>query len=87
MLHSLGKSGTDPKIFRTTRESGIPLNALLGRMVVALVILGINLSSHDVYDALGGPISTRGFIDWLIIALSYFRFRKAFWHRVRKCQC
>ncbi|WP_371863478.1 amino acid permease [Lacticaseibacillus zhaodongensis] len=78
MLWAMGGTGFAPRIFSKTSDRGIPLPALLlTSFVGALTFLTSILGPH-VYELLVTASGLTGFIAWLGIAVSHYRFRRAF---------
>jgi lysine-specific permease len=79
MLWYLSKRGHVPKIFSNINRRGVPLNALLATTLVAsLAFLSSFFGNGTVYFWLVNASSLCGFIAWLGIAVSHYRFRKAY---------
>ncbi len=79
MLWYLSKKGHVPHIFSRVNAQGIPMAALLGTTVVAmLTFLSSLFGNGKVYYWLISASSISGFIAWLGIAISHYRFRKAY---------
>lgn len=79
MLWYLSTKGHAPKIFSTLNSRGIPLMALLATTVVgALAFLSSIYGNGVVYIWLLNASGLSGFITWFGIALSHYRFRRAY---------
>lgn len=78
MLFSLGVNGDAPSIFARTNSRGIPMPALLVTSIVGLVIFGTSIGDSHIYTFLVSASGLSGFITWLGIAISHYRFRRAF---------
>lgn len=79
MLWYLAKKGHVPAIFAKVNKRGVPMNALLATTAVAfLAFLSSFFGSGQVYFWLLNASSLGGFIAWLGIAISHYRFRKAY---------
>ncbi|MDO5746565.1 MAG: amino acid permease [Actinomycetaceae bacterium] len=79
MLYSLAKEGKAPKIFTKVTSHGVPMNALIATTVVGMLCFLTSLiGSGAAYLWLVNASGLAGFITWLGIALSHYRFRKAF---------
>lgn len=78
MLWSMSKQGIAPKQFERTNHRGVPISALLATTVVGLITFLTSIFGHQVYMFLVAASGLTGFIAWLGIAISHYRFRKAF---------
>lgn len=79
MLWYLSTKGHAPKIFSTLNSRGIPFMALLATTVVgALAFLSSIYGNGVVYMWLLNASGLSGFITWFGIALSHYRFRRAY---------
>jgi len=79
MLWYLAKKGHVPAIFSKVTRRGVPLNALIATTLIAmLAFLSSLFGNGKVYFWLINASSLSGFIAWLGIAISHYRFRKAY---------
>ncbi|WJQ82741.1 amino acid permease [Brevibacillus brevis] len=79
MLWNLAKEGKAPKWFVKVTSNGVPINALiLTALIGALAFLSSLFGEGEVYVWLLNASGMSGFIAWLGIAISHYRFRKAF---------
>ncbi|MCY1349037.1 Lysine-specific permease [compost metagenome] len=79
MLYNLATEGRAPRIFARLTRNGVPLVALLATTAVgALCFLTSLFESKSVYLWLLNLSGMTGFIAWLGIAVSHYRFRKGF---------
>lgn len=79
MLWYLAKEGHVPRIFAKISTRGVPIFALLATTAVAmLAFLSSLFGNGKVYFWLLSASSLSGFIAWLGIAISHYRFRKAY---------
>jgi lysine-specific permease len=79
MLWYLGKAGHVPAIFAKVNKRGVPMYALAATTLVAmLAFLSSLYGNGTVYFWLINASSLSGFIAWLGIAISHYRFRKAY---------
>ncbi|WP_019119530.1 amino acid permease [Brevibacillus massiliensis] len=79
MLWVLAKEGHAPKFLAKLNSRGVPLNALLATTVVgALAYLSSLFGDGAVYIWLLNASGMSGFIAWLGIAISHYRFRRAY---------
>jgi lysine-specific permease len=78
MLYSLAVNGKAPGVFKRTLPTGIPIFALCGTSTIVILLYGINSVAHDVYSTLIKASSLAGFVNWLTIGVSHYRFRRGF---------
>lgn len=79
MLYTLATQGMAPRIFARTSASGVPVYALAATTVVAAMCFASYLASAEViYIWLLNLSGMTGFIAWLGIAVSHYRFRKGY---------
>ncbi|GAA0336844.1 amino acid permease [Morganella psychrotolerans] len=79
MLYTLARSGKAPKIFGKLSKGGVPRNALIATTVVAaLCFLTSMFGNQSVYLWLLNASGMTGFIAWLGIAISHYRFRRGY---------
>ena len=79
MLYSMAVEGKAPKIFAKVSKRGVPLNALIVTTIIGMAaFLGSLVGEGTVYLWLVNASGVAGFIAWLGIAISHYRFRKAF---------
>jgi len=79
MLWYLAKQGHVPAIFARVNKRGVPMYALIATTCVALLaFLSSFFGNGAVYFWLLNASSLSGFIAWLGIAVSHYRFRKAY---------
>lgn len=79
MLWYLAKEGHVPAIFSKVNKRGVPIPALIATTLVAmLAFLSSFFGNGTVYFWLINASSLSGFIAWLGIAISHYRFRKAY---------
>lgn len=78
MLYSQAREGYAPRIFGYVNRRGIPVFALLGTAVVAVLAFLTQFIGKEAYNYLIGASGLCGFIAWLGIAISHWRFRRAF---------
>lgn len=79
MLWYLAKQGHVPKIFSKVTKRGVPIYALAATTVIAaFAFLSSLFGNGKVYFWLLNASSLGGFIAWLGIAISHYRFRKAY---------
>lgn len=79
MLYTLACEGKAPKIFAKLSKKGVPRNALyLTTAVAMLCFLTSTIDNHQVYAWLLNTSGMTGFIAWLGIAISHYRFRRGY---------
>ncbi|QOQ38359.1 amino acid permease [Trueperella pecoris] len=79
MLYGLAKSGQAPRVFGTTTRRGIPMAALLATTFVgAASFLTSLIGDGGAYTWLVNASGLAGFITWVGIAWSHFKFRRAY---------
>jgi len=79
MLYALAKEGKAPKIFSRLSHSGVPRMALLATTFIAMLcFLTSMFEDRQVYLWLLNLSGMTGFIAWLGIAISHYRFRKGY---------
>lgn len=78
MLYSLAKDKYAPQIFAKTTKSGIPFYALLATILVSLLTFTTSIFGQKIYMWLVAASGLTGFIAWVGIAMSHYRFRRAF---------
>ena len=79
MLFTLAREGKAPKFFGKLSKNGVPRNALYATTVVAgLCFLSSMYGNQTVYLWLLNTSGMTGFIAWLGIAISHYRFRRGY---------
>lgn len=79
MLYALAKEGKAPKIFSRLSSTGVPRFALLATTFVAMLCFLTSMyKDQEVYLWLLNMSGMTGFIAWLGIAISHYRFRKGY---------
>jgi lysine-specific permease len=79
MLWTMAKEGKAPKFLAKVNHRGIPFNALIVTTIVGMLAFLTSLfGDGTVYTWLLNASGLSGFIAWLGIAISHFRFRRAF---------
>lgn len=77
MLYSLSRHGDAPRIFSKLNQRGIPFAALIGTTTVGLFTFLMSIFGTQIYTFLVSASGLTGFIAWLGIAISHYRFRRA----------
>ncbi|WP_084309622.1 amino acid permease [Pseudomonas jinjuensis] len=79
MLYTMATQGKAPKLFTKLSESGVPRRALYATTLIgALCFLSSFVGDKVIYTWLLNTSGMCGFIVWLGIAISHYRFRKGF---------
>ncbi len=79
MLYSLAKEGKAPKLFVRLNERGVPVMALLATAAIGVfAFLTSILGDGGAYTWLINVSGLSGFIVWVGISWSHFRFRRAY---------
>ncbi len=79
MLYTLASEGKAPRIFAKLSKGGVPRNALYATTIVAaLCFLSSMFGNQTVYLWLLNTSGMTGFIAWLGIAISHYRFRRGY---------
>jgi lysine-specific permease len=79
MLYNLATEGKAPRMFAKLSKGGVPRNALYATTVVAaLCFLSSMYGNQSVYMWLLNTSGMTGFIAWLGIAISHYRFRRGY---------
>lgn len=79
MLWNMAREGRAPRVFARLDHRGVPMNALYATAAVAaLCLLTYFVSEKEVYFWLLNMSGMCGFIVWLGIAISHYRFRKGY---------
>ncbi|HCN26118.1 MAG TPA: gamma-aminobutyrate permease, partial [Weissella cibaria] len=79
MLYAMAQEGKAPKIFgRVNINTGIPVPALLATVAVGLLTFVTSVFGPGIYYYLVAASGLTGFIAWIGIAISHYRFRRAF---------
>ncbi|MFW2147489.1 amino acid permease [Acinetobacter sp. TY1] len=79
MLWNMAKNGSAPKTFAKLDVRGVPMNALYATTAIAaLCFLTTFIGEQQVFTWLLNMSGMCGFIVWLGIAISHYRFRKGY---------
>lgn len=79
MLYAMGKDGLAPKRFSDVNRKGVPIPSLLATGVVVVIIFLVERLANGAYEYIVAASGMTGFIAWLGIAISHYRFRRAFY--------
>jgi len=79
MLYALAKEGKAPKVFLKLNKRGVPVPALIMTAALGLfAFLTSLIGEGTAYTWLVNISGVSGFIAWIGIAISHYRFRRAF---------
>jgi lysine-specific permease len=79
MLFDMARKGSAPKAFGKLDTRGVPMNALYATTAIAaLCFLTTFIGEQEVFNWLLNMSGMCGFIVWLGIAISHYRFRKGY---------
>lgn len=79
MLYSMAKEGQAPRIFAKLNKRGVPVAGMILTCAIGtLAFLASFFGDGIVYIWLMNAIGITGFIFWLGISISHYRFRKAY---------
>ncbi|WP_293765312.1 amino acid permease [uncultured Aquitalea sp.] len=79
MLYAMAHNGMAPRLFGRVSANGVPRNALYATTVVACLCFLTSLFKSDaVYMWLLNSSGMTGFIAWLGVAISHYRFRRGY---------
>ncbi|TCH63504.1 amino acid permease [Acinetobacter sp. ANC 4862] len=79
MLFDMARQGRAPKWFAKLDPRGVPMNALYATTAIAaLCFLTTFIGEQEVFNWLLNMSGMCGFIVWLGIAISHYRFRKGY---------
>ncbi|KAI1086339.1 proline-specific permease [Rostrohypoxylon terebratum] len=81
VLYSMAVNGQAPRIFSLTTSRGVPWVAVLSTLAVGcLAFLNVSNSGAQVFTWFTNISTISGFIAWIVILVTYLRFRKAMEH-------
>lgn len=78
ILFSQSMEGFMWKGFRVVNRRGVPIISFLAVSLLSLGLWGLQFIGPNVYNYLISATSLGGFIEWLGIAISHYRFRRGF---------
>ncbi|MFJ5714556.1 amino acid permease [Neobacillus sp. NPDC093127] len=79
IMYAMAKDGQAPRIFTKVTKSGVPVAALVATTLIGmLAFLASFVGDGKIYLWLMNSVGVTTFIFWLGIALSHYRFRKAY---------
>ncbi|KAH8427865.1 uncharacterized protein LDX57_005570 [Aspergillus melleus] len=77
-LYSLACGGHAPKVFARCNRNGVPYVAVISTWAIGLLsYLNLSSSGANVFYWFTNITTVGGFINWVLIAIAYLRFRKA----------
>ncbi|KAK6953264.1 hypothetical protein Daesc_005565 [Daldinia eschscholtzii] len=81
VLYSMAINGQAPRWFGLTTRRGVPYVAVLFTMLIAcLAFLNVSNSGAQVFQWFTNISTISGFIAWIVVMITYIRFRKAMEH-------
>ncbi|WP_285767461.1 amino acid permease [Peribacillus sp. SI8-4] len=78
MLWSMAKEGQAPKFLARINRRGIPMNALVLTTIIGGLAFLTSIFGDHVFTWLLNASGLVGFIAWIGIAVSHYRFRRAY---------
>ncbi|PTF38703.1 amino acid permease [Staphylococcus chromogenes] len=78
MLYSMSKDGLAARIFGNTNKNGTPIISMIATAAIVIIIFIVQQVSGNAYEYIVAASGLTGFIAWVGIAISHYRFRKAF---------
>lgn len=79
MLYSLSLEGYAPKAFSKTKDGkGVPAIAVITTTIIGLFAFVTSIFGTGFYNYLLAASGLSGFLAWIGIAISHYRFRRAF---------
>jgi amino acid transporter len=78
VLYGMALNGEAPKFFGKTTKKGVPWTAVLATWAVGLLAyLNVSSSGAQVFTWFSNISTISGFIAWIVVMITYLRFRKA----------
>lgn len=78
ILYSLALNGQAPRICSKTSKNGVPYVAILATWSIGLLAyLNVNNNGATVFTWFMNISTISGFIAWIVVMITYLRFRKA----------
>ncbi|KAG9258523.1 amino acid permease/ SLC12A domain-containing protein [Emericellopsis atlantica] len=78
VLYSLALKGQAPAFFRRTNRNGVPYLAVLATWCIGLLaFLNVSSSGATVFNWFMNISTISGYIAWIVVLITYLRFRKA----------
>ncbi len=81
MLYAMSKDKLAYPIFAKLNAKGTPINSLIATTAVVIIVFLVQLTSANAYTYIVAASGLTGFIAWLGIAISHYRFRKAYMYQ------
>ena len=78
VLYGMALNGDAPKIFGRTNKNGVPWIAVLATWTIGLLAyLNVSSTGAQVFTWFSNISTISGFIAWIVVMITYIRFRKA----------
>ncbi|EUC50857.1 hypothetical protein COCMIDRAFT_21578 [Bipolaris oryzae ATCC 44560] len=78
VLYGMALNGEAPKIFGRTSKKGVPYVAVLATWAIGLLAyLNVSNAGAQVFLWFSNISTISGFIAWIVVMITYIRFRKA----------
>ncbi|KAF2647645.1 hypothetical protein K491DRAFT_723254 [Lophiostoma macrostomum CBS 122681] len=78
VLYGMALNGEAPKIFGLTNRNGVPWVAVLATWTIGLLaFLNVSNTGAQVFAWFSNISTISGFIAWIVVMITYIRFRKA----------
>jgi len=78
VLYGMALNGEAPKIFGKTTKKGVPWAAVLATWAIGLLAyLNVSNTGQQVFLWFSNISTISGFIAWIVVMITYLRFRKA----------
>jgi len=78
VLYGMALNGEAPKIFGRTSKKGVPYVAVLATWAIGLLAyLNVSSTGAQVFLWFSNISTISGFIAWIVVMITYIRFRKA----------
>lgn len=86
MLYAMAKDKQAYPLFAKLNKAGTPINSLIGTTLVVVLVFLIQVTSTNAYTYIVAASGLTGFIAWLGIAISHYRFRRAYIKQGKKLE-
>jgi yeast amino acid transporter len=81
VLYGMAVTGDAPRIFGITNKYGVPWVAVLATWSIGLLaFLNVSNTGAQVFTWFSNISTISGFIAWIVVMITYIRFRKALVH-------
>lgn len=78
VLYGMALTGDAPKIFGKTNRNGVPWVAVVATWAIGLLAyLNVSSTGAQVFTWFSNISTISGFIAWIVVMITYIRFRKA----------